>query len=706
MIAPFCLFTVRVFSLLLAFALLAQLRSIDSLSAASSSSSWTSLENRFASADDLPVSIDSVLDPSTPNFSSDRPTLFRERHGWCPYSERVWLTLELIVGMEYDTVRIDNTGGPRPSYYGGGGQTPQIRWPDDGKQQGESMDLVKELDARYNGGQLYAPSDVEDKIDAFRSIFPRARPSSRAAFLFQYNGEPLWKSTFEETLEGVDELLLSSSSRKGPFFCGNEISAADIAWAPFLERYRYQLPCLHDGLEPDDGNKYPNLAAWYNAMDQVPAYACRVKGDAGSWRKVLNMAGFGNAGFPPSIQDNIDERKNTVEFDLARQCINLDVWSEYASSRPYVAETPHEEAAAVLVRNRKALAKDTVKQITSSSSSYYRTSGPWSSLLPSNEADMDELLLKLANVLVDAGSSSGQQLDAPGGCCSQEVACLAAFLDERMCVPRDMGVMSAACIKSLSMGSQSTPATSEITGVTLKIALDQQGAVADLSEEKSERFTCAESLDMVHRLRRNSDAVLVGRSTVEIDDCTLTVRRVPPLIIGGQPQQPVRVVVDPALQLKLEEYKIVADGFPTVIVHSASAEECNGKGYVKKKHNKFPNVTLLGISTTSTDSDTPKLSAKAIHDSLAEACNIHHIMVEGGPSTALQFLAEKAVDRVILVKAPMTFMDPLPSNITEGTFQSSGLEKIGTYQLGVDTVECYSRSGLPWPRGASISDWP
>mmetsp|Transcript_16695 Transcript_16695/g.34285 ORF Transcript_16695/g.34285 Transcript_16695/m.34285 type:complete len:189 (-) Transcript_16695:1948-2514(-) len=94
---------------------------------------------------------------------------------------------------------------------------------------------------------------------------------------------------------------------------------------------------------------------------------------------------------------------------------------------------------------------------------------------------------------------------------------------------------SAFPMKAGSLSSSSLPLSSENnenisdtrTGITLKIAFDSQGGVADLSSEKSERFTCGESLDMVHRLRRVSDAVLVGRSTVEIDDCTLTVRRVP-----------------------------------------------------------------------------------------------------------------------------------------------------------------------------------
>jgi glutathione S-transferase len=157
------------------------------------------------------------------------------------------------------------------------------------------MDLVEELDTRYNGGKFYQHDNVHDLINAFRNIFPRARPSSRAAFLFQYNGEPLWRSTFEKTLEETDQLLASSSS-SGPFFCGTGISAADIAWAPFLERYRYQLPCLHEQLEPDNSNNYPNLAKWYEAMDKVPAYACCVKGDPASWRKVRKNQ---------SIRDNL-----------------------------------------------------------------------------------------------------------------------------------------------------------------------------------------------------------------------------------------------------------------------------------------------------------------------------------------------------------------------------------------------------------------
>ena len=38
-------------------------------------------------------------------------------------------------------------------------------------------------------------------------------------------------------------------------------------------------------------------------MDRVPAYAARVQGHPDSWRKVLAMQGYGNAGAPQALID-------------------------------------------------------------------------------------------------------------------------------------------------------------------------------------------------------------------------------------------------------------------------------------------------------------------------------------------------------------------------------------------------------------------
>jgi glutathione S-transferase len=370
-----------------------------------------------------PRSIDSVLDKSSPPFSNEKPTFFRERHGWCPYSERVWLALELK-SVRYDTIRIDNTGGARPPYFTG--QTPQLRWPD-GRTQGESMDLIAVMDADVNYGERYSlrtnDPQVHDAIQAFRRTFPRgARPSSRAAFLFQANGDPLSRSVFQETLAGTEQLL-SLTSSTGPFLCGNQPTAADICWAPFLERYRYQLPCLHQGLEPFDPSVYPNLYQWYQAMDSVPDYVCRVKGDASSWRKVLVMAGFGNGGVPPNILANIETQPQTNLSTI----LNLDVWTRYAASRPYVAKTPHAHAAMVVMHNKEAIVKDVMKQQQG---------------LGMRESELDDAMRALVLALIEGGTSTVT---------SAGVGRLAAFLDQRMCVPRDMGAMPAAAIKQLAV---------------------------------------------------------------------------------------------------------------------------------------------------------------------------------------------------------------------------------------------------------------
>jgi len=261
------------------------------------------------------------------------------------------------------------------------------------------------------------------------------------------------------------------------------------------------------------------------------------------------------------------------------------------------------------------------------------------------------------------------------------------------------------------------------TGVTLKIAFDSQNSVADLSSEKSERFTCPESLDMVHRLRRVSDAILVGRSTVEIDDCTLTVRRVQ-LNPSGQQEsgrmtrhkrkQPVRVILDPQLQIQVDQFQIAKDGFDTIVVHlvtdnldinDESGEDGVNGYYIKTTDKDFENVTYLGVLPTNGEQGTLRVSSRQICDILEREFSLHHIMVEGGPNTALQFLKEGMVDRAILVHAPVSFKDPLPSNITPAILEQAGLVLIGSYTLGVDSIECYSRPHIPWPSN-NVSSWP
>jgi riboflavin biosynthesis pyrimidine reductase len=273
----------------------------------------------------------------------------------------------------------------------------------------------------------------------------------------------------------------------------------------------------------------------------------------------------------------------------------------------------------------------------------------------------------------------------------------------------------------------------EITGVTLKLAFDSAWGVADLSEHKSERFTCDASLDMVHRLRRDSHAVLVGRNTVERDSCTLTVRR--GVELKPDLEHPVRVILDPNLSLDLTKYRIFQDGLRTLVFHcnpdhagvrstdssSSSTGPAGETTTITLK--EFPDVSLIYLpptamvtsevttTTRTSNSSRPRLSPRAVIQHLAQAYHIHHVMVEGGPQTARLFLEEEPnlVDRAILVFAPFCFKLPLASNMDRATFQDAGLELVYESQQGVDRVEHWSRRTLPWPMSDSTTSstpWP
>ena len=439
----------------------------------SAAPSWSDLEQQIFPNENfnelkLPINIDSVLYPNTTPSSLvidtnvPRPILFRERHGWCPYSERVWWTLELS-GVAYDTIRIDNTGhGPQPSYWSG--TTPQLRWPGETRNRGESMDLVYALDEHYHQCRLLQSDSpvVRRVVSQFRSIFPRnARPSSRAAFLFQNNGEPLWKSTFAATLQATEELLRETP--EGPFLCGATLTAADVAWAPFLERYRYQLPALHGNeLDPNCAQTYPALHHWYQAVDRIPSYACRVSGNASSWRKVLTMAGFGNAGnVPPQIRHNMVMLQQQTVEQLLEQVKNVAIrqheqqlWDAFLAERPYnLAATPASEAAHVILRNRQAILRDALQRVTASNDHNIRDglSTAVFSVLPTTESGLDTALRRLVQILLHMDDDDhGLDSSTLDDIMPPDVGALAMYLDERMCVPRDMGALSAKRIAQIA----------------------------------------------------------------------------------------------------------------------------------------------------------------------------------------------------------------------------------------------------------------
>ena len=106
--------------------------------------------------------------------------------------------------------------------------------------------------------------------------------------------------------------------------------------------------------------------------------------------------------------------------------------------------------------------------------------------------------------------------------------------------------------------------TQSLPFVTLKLAatLDGKIATAERRCALDQRRRFARSL--VHRLRNEIDAVLVGAATVQIDDPQLTCR-----IHGGR--NPYRVVLDSRLKIPLTAQLLHKDADKTIIATTARA---------------------------------------------------------------------------------------------------------------------------------------
>mgnify|MGYP003684931581 CR=1 FL=1 len=127
---------------------------------------------------------------------------------------------------------------------------------------------------------------------------------------------------FEKKLDEFDAAIAASG---GPFITGSELGLADAMYAPFLERWAVQLPLTSEfHLRPPPGSdakpRWPRIESWFEAMQSVPAYATRVRGDAYSWSAAVATFQriFSNGTLTPSQQTVIRRADNAALRELSR----------------------------------------------------------------------------------------------------------------------------------------------------------------------------------------------------------------------------------------------------------------------------------------------------------------------------------------------------------------------------------------------------
>ena len=177
---------------------------------------------------------------------------------------------------------------------------------------------------------------------------------------------------------------------------------------------------------------------------------------------------------------------------------------------------------------------------------------------------------------------------------------------------------------------------SSIPFVTLKMAETIDGKIAD-QNNNSKWITSVESRSMVHELRSEYDAVLVGIKTVMIDNPKLTVR----LVEGRNPK---RIILDSKLDID-PQLRLVKNNADKNLIVITSKKNKSKKRKLEKLYEK--GVDVLFVS----EKKEGRINLSSALQKLGER-NIVSILVEGGGKIFSAFLKEKLDDEVMIFIGP------------------------------------------------------
>ena len=198
-------------------------------------------------------------------------TFYRDSASWCPYCQKVWMTLE-AKEIPYKVEKINmRCYGDKPASFlriQPGGQIPVAII--NGKVYGQSNDILMALESLPQSKRsLNPPDNLQNQAQQLYRL-ERQLFSAWMGWLTSGYG----KDQFLETLKYVDVVLQKAD---GPFFLGKDFSLVDVQFAPFLERtvasllyfkgFKIRVPPSERATA-----EYPGINAWFDAMEEMPAY--------------------------------------------------------------------------------------------------------------------------------------------------------------------------------------------------------------------------------------------------------------------------------------------------------------------------------------------------------------------------------------------------------------------------------------------------
>ena len=341
--------------------------------------------------------------------------LYRDTNSWCPFCERVWFALE-EKEIPFATEFIDLSN--KPKWYTD--LVPTTLVPA-AKIQGElvyeSKDILLALEERF--GTTLLPNDPEENAVA-RQLVEDAETNGFRDIAYKFLRETPADTNELANLQAafeakLDELEQALAKYPGPYFLST-FSLIDIMYSPHLDRLAANLP-VYRGYHIKGNPRFPRINAWFEALNQRPAYH-RVKSD--------------------NITNNLLVRRR---FGLEPIGNPLPLDAADSQSMQYRAE-----AAERLSDNREAAIGDILKN------SGVQALAPDGDISAIKEA-VDLHLRLLAEYLIN-----GNGAPLPGGrtggkeSTDTNVAAVGAitlaYVRNRICAPRDMSAGAATAFRA------------------------------------------------------------------------------------------------------------------------------------------------------------------------------------------------------------------------------------------------------------------
>lgn len=325
-------------------------------------SSWDTLKELLEAHPEVPSQ--SISKARLRLFGDDkkeRLTLYRDDSGWCPYSEKVWLTLEeKQISYAVRTVNLAVYGTKADWYY-------EIN----------PLGLVPAIDHESTivTDSLNVIRYIEDNFPDHKPLWPAKGTSERKWIdsLLHLDGELIaavygnsnWDrlSEIDKVLDKYEEAL---QAYEGPWFFGHEFSGADIYFATIFERVAPLAPYFA-GYHLRFSGKWPHVDAWFDELLTRRSYQLIKSDDYTTIHDRVRALSYKVVELPEGSSWRAKIDGTDGSWDLPLGPVKLPLGSDDGTG----ANGKKEEAAKTLVFNHENVTLFALRGVSGSDASKY-----------------------------------------------------------------------------------------------------------------------------------------------------------------------------------------------------------------------------------------------------------------------------------------------------------------------------------------------